>query len=289
MIFEHSQSSLHYQDELLKFMNEFIYPLEEEYREFTENNPWQIFPELDALKAKARSAGLWNLFLPKDYSDHSPGLSNLEYAPLAEIMGRVLWSSQVFNCSAPDSGNMEVLAKYGSEQQKEKWLSPLIDGTWRSAFLMTEPDVASSDARNIECTISKEDDHYLVNGHKWWSTGAMNPNTSFYILMGKTDPNAETYRQQSMIIIPANAQGVELIRPLKVFGFSESPEGHAEIELKNVKVPLENLIHSEGAGFEIAQGRLGPGRIHHCMRLIGTAQRSLELMIARANRQACIW
>lgn len=283
MTFEHSQTSLDYQDRLTQFMQEFVYPLEEDYREFTENNPWQIYPKLESLKEKAQDQGLWNLFLPSNYGSYSPGLSNLEYAPLAEIMGRVLWSSQIFNCSAPDTGNMEVLAKYGSDLQKEKWLKPLMNGTIRSAFLMTEPHVASSDARNIESSIQKMEDHYLVNGHKWWSTGAMNPNTKMYILMGKSDPSADSYRQQSMIIIPADAEGVEVVRPLKVFGYTESPEGHAEIKLNNVKVRLENLIYNEGAGFEIAQGRLGPGRIHHCMRLIGTAQRALEIMAQRAG------
>jgi len=287
MNFEYSTKSLELQNKLFAFMQKNIFPLEKEYRNFTDENPWKIFPELDSLKAMAKSEGLWNIFLPKEYSQYSPGLSNLEYAPLAELMGQVLWSSQVFNCSAPDTGNMEVLAKYGSKSQKDEWLNPLLDGSIRSAFLMTEPHVASSDARNIECSIERFDDHYLINGHKWWSTGALNPNTRLFVLMGKTDPKADSFRQQSMIIIPADADGVKIIRPLKVFGYTESPEGHAEIKLNNVKVPLSNILQEEGDGFKIAQGRLGPGRIHHCMRLIGTAQKALQLMCERVDhRQA---
>lgn len=283
MNFNFSEKSLEWQMRLSSFMEEHIYPVEKEYRNFVETHPWEIFPGLEALKSKAREAGLWNLFLPKAYGDYSPGLTNLEYAPLAELMGRILWSSQVFNCSAPDTGNMEVLAKYGSEQQKEKYLKPLLDGHIRSAFLMTEPEVASSDARNITCRIEKKNDHYLINGRKWWSTGALHPETRFFIVMGKTDPQAENYLQQSMIIVPRSAEGVEIVRPLKVFGYTESPEGHAEISLTNVKVPKENLMQEEGSGFRIAQGRLGPGRIHHCMRLIGTAQRALDMMCTRVR------
>ncbi len=286
MNFEYTQRSIELQGRVDAFMQEHIFPLEEEYNDFVANNPWQIFPKQESLKSMAKEAGLWNLFLPKDYGSDSPGLTNLEYAPLAALMGRVLWSSQIFNCSAPDTGNMEVLSKYGSEFQKEKWLKPLLDGKIRSAFLMTEPDVASSDATNIETSITKDGDEYVINGRKWWSTGAMNPNTKVYIVMGKTDPNADRHRQQSMIIVPADAEGVKVIRPLKVFGALESPEGHAEIELKNVRVPKENLLVGEGSGFAIAQGRLGPGRIHHCMRLIGCAQRALEMMCKRVNVRA---
>jgi len=285
MNFEYSEKALEWQSRLLSFMDEYIYPRERAYRRYTSENEWQEFPEMDFLKEEAKAKGLWNLFLPKEYAPYSPGLSNLEYAPLAEIMGRVLWSSQVFNCSAPDTGNMEVLARYGSEAQKEKYLTRLLDGSIRSAFLMTEPDVASSDASNIQCSIVQNGNHYLVNGHKWWSTGAMHPKVDFFIVMGKTNPDADKYHQQSMILIPANAEGVTIVRPLQVFGFYESPEGHAEIKLDNVKVPLENILLKEGAGFSIAQGRLGPGRIHHCMRLIGTAQRAMEMMCARANER----
>ncbi len=287
MDFEYSEKSLELQKRVAHFMQVHIYPLEKEYMEFVEANPWKVFPKLQALKDLAKAEGLWNLFLPKDYGDLSPGLTNLEYAPLAAIMGRVVWASQVFNCSAPDTGNMEVLAKYGTESQKKQWLEPLMAGNIRSAFLMTEPEVASSDATNIETSIVRDGDEYIINGRKWWSSGAMNPETEVYILMGKTDPEAQRHVQQSMIIIPAKTEGVNIIRALRVFGMVESPEGHAEIELKNVRVPAENLLVDEGAGFAIAQGRLGPGRIHHCMRLIGAAERSLELMCKRvATRKA---
>ncbi|MDF1696401.1 MAG: acyl-CoA dehydrogenase family protein [Saprospiraceae bacterium] len=283
MDFEYSKRSLELQERVDAFMQQYIFPLEEEYTSFVMNNPWKVFPEQDYLKRLAKEAGLWNLFLPKEYGKDSPGLTNLEYAPLAALMGRVLWSSQIFNCSAPDTGNMEVLSKYGTEAQKEEWLKPLLNGEMRSAFLMTEPDVASSDATNIETSIQRDGDEYVINGRKWWSTGAMNPNTKMYIVMGKTDANAHRHTQQSMIIVPANASGVKIVRPLRVFGALESPEGHAEIELKNVRVPVDNLLVGEGSGFAIAQGRLGPGRIHHCMRLIGCAQRALELMCARVQ------
>jgi len=281
MNFEYTERSLDLQKKVDDFMREHIFPIEEEYNAFVLNNPWKIFPKQEALKSLAKEAGLWNLFLPKDYGSDSPGLTNLEYAPLAALMGRILWSSQIFNCSAPDTGNMEVLSKYGSEAQKAKWLTPLLEGKIRSAFLMTEPDVASSDATNIETSIRKDGDEYVINGRKWWSTGAMNPNTKMYVVMGKTDANADRHVQQSMIIVPADTPGVRIVRPLTVFGNLESPEGHAEIELKDVRVPAENLLVGEGSGFAIAQGRLGPGRIHHCMRLIGCAQRALELMCKR--------
>ena len=286
MNFEFSEKSKDLQRKVDSFMQEHIFRHEIEHADFIQNNLWKHYPHLEDLKAKARSEGLWNLFLHKGYGDLSPGLSNLEYAPLAELMGRVLWSSEVFNCSAPDTGNMEVLAKYGSPQQQEKWLGSLMAGEIRSAFLMTEPDVASSDATNIQTSIVRDGDSYVVNGRKWWSSGAMNPSTRIYIVMGKTDPEAPRHQQQSMILVPADSPGVHIRRPLRVFGNLESPEGHAEIELKNVRVPAENLILGEGRGFEIAQGRLGPGRIHHCMRLIGAAQRALDLMCDRVTKRA---
>jgi acyl-CoA dehydrogenase len=285
MNFEYSDKTKGLIEKLELFMEEHIYPQEKKYADYVENNIWKVPPFIDGLKEKAKEAGLWNLFLPKDYKNYSPGLSNLEYAPLAEIMGRVLWSSEIFNCSAPDTGNMEVLAKYGNSDQQERWLKPLMNGDIRSAFLMTEPQVASSDATNIETLIQKDKDEYVINGTKWWSSGAMNPSTQFYIVMGKTDPNADRHIQQSMIIVPADTKGIEIIRPLKVFGSYDSPEGHAEIKLNNVRVPANNLIQNEGDGFRIAQGRLGPGRIHHCMRLIGGAQRALEMMCHRVTQR----
>ena len=285
MGFKFSEKSITIQKELSDFMIKNIYPEEENVLNFQKSNLWSNYPKIETLKLKAKEQGLWNLFLPKDYNEFSPGLSNLDYAPLAEIMGRVPFSSEVFNCSAPDTGNMEVLAKYGSQDQKKTWLKPLLDGEIRSAFLMTEPDVASSDATNIQTSIEKKGDHYLINGKKWWSSGAMNPKCKFFIVMGKSDKTAERHKQQSMIIVPANNPGVKILRPLSVFGYMDSPHGHAEIELKNVKVPDQNLILGQGRGFEIAQGRLGPGRIHHCMRLIGAAQRTLEMMCKRVNER----
>ncbi|MBB4078515.1 acyl-CoA dehydrogenase [Lewinella aquimaris] len=285
MHFDYSETTRDNIRHLTAFMEEHLYPLEAEYRQFTQDHPWQIFPQMEDLKAKARSAGLWNLFLPEDYGELSPGLTNLEYAPLAELMGRVLWASEVFNCNAPDTGNMEVLARYGTTGQKRDWLLPLLDGQIRSAFLMTEPAVASSDATNIETSIERDGDEYVVNGRKWWSTGAMHPECKMYIVMGKTDPEAPRHLQQSMILVPADTPGVKVERPLRAFGTLDSPHGHAEISLTDVRVPVGNLILGEGRGFEIAQGRLGPGRIHHCMRLIGTAQRSLELMGKRAGER----
>ena len=285
MNFETTERTLQLIDRLNNFMAEHIYPLEKEYEKYVFNNLWQEHPALEELKVKAKNAGLWNLFLPKEYGHISPGLTNLEYAPLAEQMGRILWSSKVFNCAAPDTGNMEVLAKFGSDSQKNQWLTPLLDGNIRSAFLMTEPQVASSDATNIETSIVKDADHYVINGHKWWSTGAMHPNCKVFIVMGKTAPNAERYIQQSMIIVPKDTPGVEIVRPLQVFGNLHSPDGHCEIKLTNVRISKENLILGEGRGFEIAQGRLGPGRIHHCMRLIGCAQRALELMCTRVTQR----
>ena len=285
MNFEYTQKSLDLQKKLDDFMQKHIFPNEKEVLEFRVNNPWKHSPKLEVLKNLAKKEGLWNLFLPKGYGELSPGLTNLEYAPLAELMGRCSFSSEIFNCSAPDTGNMEVIAKYGTNEQKEKWLRPLMNGEIRSAFLMTEPEVASSDATNIETSIVREGNEYVINGRKWWSSGGMNSSTKIYILMGKTDPTASRHVQQSMILVPAGTAGVTVIRPLRVFGYLDSPEGHAEIELKNVRVPLENMILGEGRGFEIAQGRLGPGRIHHCMRLIGAAQRSLDLMCKRVDQR----
>ena len=289
MNFEYSEKSLALQKRVNNFMVEHIYPHEKEIQAYHHNheNLWQDFPKLEEWKAAAKAEGLWNLFLPKDYGALSSGLTNLEYAPLAELMGRSKIASEVFNCSAPDTGNMEVFAKYGTPAQQEQWLKPLMNGEIRSAFLMTEPAVASSDATNIETSIVRDGDEYVINGRKWWSSGAMRPGCKVFIVMGKTDPTAQRHAQQSMIIVPRDTPGVEIVRPLQVFGSVDSPEGHAEIKLTNVRVPVENMLLGEGRGFEIAQGRLGPGRVHHCMRLIGAAQRSLELMCERvAQREA---
>jgi acyl-CoA dehydrogenase len=288
MNFEYSPASLRLQEKVAHFMDKHLYPIEMEVYQFLSapEHRWQYWPGFDELKVQARKAGLWNLFLPKSYGELSPGLTNLEYAPLAEQMGKVLFASEVFNCNAPDTGNMEVLAKYGSRLQQQRWLKPLMEGAIRSCFLMTEPEVASSDATNVQTSIVKEGDEYVINGRKWWSSGAMNPHCKVAIVMGKTDPSAERHRQQSMILVPIDAEGLQLIRPLSVFGYYDSPEGHAEIVMKNVRVPAENLILGEGRGFEIAQGRLGPGRIHHCMRLIGMAQRALEMMCQRATERS---
>lgn len=283
MNFEYSEKSLALQNKLKCFYADHIAPIEHEVEAFHSNsgNVWTRWPGTEGLKQKAKDVGLWNLFLPNSYSEFSPGLTNLEYAPLAEQMGRILWSSEIFNCSAPDTGNMEVLAKYGSKEQQDTWLKPLLNGKIRSAFLMTEPEVASSDATNIETSIVADGDAYVINGRKWWSSGAMDPNCRIAIVMGKTDFNAPRHQQQSMVLVPMESPGLEIIRPLTVFGYTDSPEGHAEIQMTNVRVPKSNLILGEGRGFEIAQGRLGPGRIHHCMRLIGMAQRSLEIMAKR--------
>tara|TARA_B100001996_G_scaffold47573_3_gene34145 strand:+ start:857 stop:2065 length:1209 start_codon:yes stop_codon:yes gene_type:complete len=285
MNFEHPQKTLDLIEKVDQFMNKYLFPNEKKVYEFHQNNPWKNYPEMEKWKKLAKAEGLWNLFLPKGYGDLSPGLTNLEYAPLAEKMGRLAFASEVFNCSAPDTGNMETLAKYGTDAQKDKWLKPLMNGEIRSAFLMTEPAVASSDATNIETSIVRDGDHYVINGIKWWSSGAMNPHCKIYILMGKTDFTVQKHQQQSMILVPANTPGVKILRPMQVFGSVDSPEGHAEIELKNVRVPVENILLGEGKGFEIAQGRLGPGRIHHCMRLVGTAQRALDLMCKRSNQR----
>jgi acyl-CoA dehydrogenase len=287
MNFEYSQKSKDLQTKLNAFIEEHIVPVEAAFHAFQQDpkNLWKRWSKTEELKQKAKEAGLWNLFLPEDYGDLSPGLTNLEYALLAEIMGRKIWISEIFNCSAPDTGNMEVLAKYGSEAQKEQWLKPLMNGEIRSAFLMTEPEVASSDATNIETSIVLDGDEYVINGRKWWSSGGMDSHCKVAIVMGKTNPNAHRHQQQSMILVPMDTPGLEVIRPLSVLGFYDSPEGHAEIQLTNVRVPKENLILGEGRGFEIAQGRLGPGRIHHCMRLVGMAQYALELMSQRTHER----
>ena len=267
------------------FMDEHIYPVEHAYKEYfqTAENPWATPPLMEELKEKAKAAGLWNLFLAKQ---HGGELTNLEYAPLAEIMGRVIWSAEVFNCNAPDTGNMETLVLYGTDEQKERWLKPLMDGTIRSGFAMTEPEVASSDASNIQCSIVRDGDEYVINGRKWFTTGGMRDNCDIYIVMGKTDPDNENrHQQQSMILVPRNTPGVKTLRSLTTFGFTEYPLGEPETIFDNVRVPVGNLLVGEGRGFEIAQGRLGPGRIHHCMRLIGAAQRALELMCVRAEQR----
>ncbi|MCW5724804.1 MAG: acyl-CoA dehydrogenase family protein [Maricaulaceae bacterium] len=282
MDFSYSPRCQDYLDRLRAFMDARVYPNEQTYAEqmagFGQNR-WQVVPVIEELKLEAKQAGLWNLFLPE--SDQGAGLSNLDYAPLAEEMGKVQWASEVFNCSAPDTGNMEVLARYGSKEHQEQWLKPLLASEIRSAFLMTEPDVASSDATNIQCSITRDGDEYVINGRKWWSSGAGDPRCKIYILMGKTDPGADKYRQQSMILVPADAKGITIKRHLPVFGYDDAPHGHMEVILDNVRVPASNILLGEGRGFEIAQGRLGPGRIHHCMRTIGAAERALELMVRR--------
>ncbi len=278
MEFRHSDRALHWQERVKRFLDDHVLPREAEYRAQVRENPRRQPPAMEEMKAKAREAGLWNMFLP---GDHGAGLTNLEYAPLAELMGRHLWSAEVFNCNAPDTGNMEVLHMYGNEAQQAKWLKPLMAGEIRSAFLMTEPEVASSDATNIQTRIERDGDHYVINGRKWWSTNMAHPNVTVTIVMGKTDPDASVHTQQSQIIVPVDTPGFRVERMLSVFGYDELPIGHAEVVLENVRVPVENLIAGEGRGFEIAQGRLGPGRIHHCMRVIGIAERSLELMVQR--------
>ena len=278
MEFRHSDRALHWQDRVKRFLDDHVLPREEEYRAQVREDPTRQPPAMEEMKAQAREAGLWNMFLP---GDHGAGLTNLEYAPLAELMGRHLWSAEVFNCNAPDTGNMEVLHMYGNAEQQAKWLKPLMAGEIRSAFLMTEPEVASSDATNIQTRIERDGDHYVINGRKWWSTNMAHPNVALTIVMGKTDPGASVHTQQSQILVPVDTPGFRVERMLSVFGYDERPIGHAEVVLENVRVPVENLIAGEGRGFEIAQGRLGPGRIHHCMRVIGVAERALELMTQR--------
>ena len=284
MDFELSARARELQARVAAFMDAHVYPNEHLYGEQAQGEARYRTPQIvQDLKKKAKAEGLWNLFLP---GDHGAGLTNLEYAPLAELMGRVDWSSEVFNCSAPDTGNMEVLTLYGSDAQKKQWLEPLLNGEIRSGFSMTEPEVASSDATNIQCTIKRDGDHYVINGRKWFTSGAMNEDCKILIVMGKTDPdNPNKHQQQSMILVPKDTPGVKIIRDMKVYGYDHAPVGHPEIVYDNVRVPVANMLLGEGRGFEIAQGRLGPGRIHHCMRLIGCAQRALELMCRRANRR----
>tara|TARA_B100000524_G_scaffold132490_1_gene65881 strand:- start:2686 stop:3888 length:1203 start_codon:yes stop_codon:yes gene_type:complete len=282
MDFENSQKVKDLQEKVTNFMNENVYVNEDVYKKQVEEGGRWCIPEImETLKVKAKSEGLWNLFLPD--SNLGAGLTNTEYAPLCEIMGRSPIGAEVFNCSAPDTGNMEVLVRYGTEEQKKEWLTPLLSGEIRSSFAMTEPDVASSDASNIQASIERNGDYYVINARKWWTSGAMDPRCKIMIFMGKTDPNADKYKQQSMILVPFDTPGVKVLRHLPVFGYDHAPHGHAEVEFKDVKVPASNIILGEGRGFEIAQGRLGPGRIHHCMRLIGQAERALELMILRAK------
>ncbi len=292
MDFDYSPKTKELQAKVKQFMDDHVYPAEKAYKDELEANTkagkrWTPLKTIENLKPKAKAAGLWNLFLPVDSASASgyagAGLTNQEYAPLAEIMGAVTWAPEVFNCSAPDTGNMETIARYGSEENKKRWLKPLLDGEIRSAFAMTEPDVASSDATNIETRIERQGDEYVINGRKWWISGAGDPRCQIFITMGKTDPEAPRHSQQSMILIPADTKGINIIRPLNVMGYDDAPHGHMEMTFTDVRVPAGNILLGEGRGFEIAQGRLGPGRIHHCMRLIGVAERALELMCKRAS------
>ncbi len=282
MNFDYSPKVRALQSRLQEFMDEHVYPNEKRFdAEVAEGDRWQPTRVVEELKVKARAADLWNLFLPE--SGHGAGLTNTEYAPLCEIMGRVRWASEVFNCSAPDTGNMEVLERYGTTEQKRQWLEPLLDGKIRSAFTMTEPAVASSDATNIQSSIVRDGGDYVINGRKWWSSGAGDPRCKIFIFMGKTDPTAAKHAQQSMVLVPRDTPGVNILRHLPVFGYDDAPHGHMEIEFSNVRVPISNILLGEGRGFEIAQGRLGPGRIHHCMRAIGLAERALERMCKRVK------
>ena len=290
-MYEFSKASLAFQDGLRAFMDAHIYPNEETYRQQLEvaDNRFGYLPIMDELKNKARAAGLWNMFVPPSLSQHvdHDGLSNLDYAPLAELMGRVIWCPEVFNCNAPDTGNMEVFMKYGTPEQQSKWLTPLLNGDIRSAYAMTEPQVASSDATNIELSIIRDGDEYVLNGRKWFISGAMYERCGIFIVMGKSDAdNPNRHQQQSQILVPPGTPGLEIIRPLTTLGYDDAPMGHAELRFNDVRVPAENILLGEGRGFEIAQGRLGPGRIHHCMRLIGAAQRSLELACDRVTRRS---
>ena len=286
MNFDYAPKVRELEARLTAFMDAHVYPNEERYREEVaanraRGNPWVPTTLVEELKVKARSDGLWNLFLPE--STRGAGLTNLEYAPLAEIMGRVTWAPEAFNCNAPVTGNMETLERYGTDEQKRQWLEPMLDGKIRSAFLMTEPGVASSDATNIEASIVRSGNEYVINGRKWWSSGAGDPRCALYIVMGKTDPGAPAHRQQSMLLVPSATKGMRVVRPLAVLGFDDAPHGHMEIDLADVRVPVSSVLKGEGCGFEIAQGRLGPGRIHHCMRLIGLAERALGMMLRRLS------
>ncbi len=298
MDFDYSPKTKALQAQLLQFFDDYIYPNEQAYHDELEANTaagkrWSALKTIEKLKPIAQKQGLWNLWLPRDTAEIAgfagdplfggAGLTNQEYAPLAEIMGRVLWASEVFNCSAPDTGNMETLARYGSDDIRHRWLKPLLRGEIRSAFAMTEPEVASSDATNIATRIERDGNEYVINGRKWWISGAGDPRCAVYITMGKTDPDAPRHSQQSMIVVPADAPGIKVLRPLTVFGYDDAPHGHCEMTFTNVRVPADNILLGEGRGFEIAQGRLGPGRIHHCMRLVGLAERALELMCRRAS------
>ena len=292
MDFDYSPKTKELQGKVQRFMEAHVYPAESIFRDELEANTkagkrWSALQTIEQLKPKAKAAGLWNLFLPVDSTSASgyegAGLTNQEYAPLAEIMGRVPWASEVFNCSAPDTGNMETIARYGSPENKARWLKPLLEGEIRSAFAMTEPDVASSDATNIATRIERQGDDYVINGRKWWISGAADPRCAVFITMGKTDPLAPRHSQQSMVLVPADTKGIRIVRPLNVLGYDDAPHGHVEMVFDNVRVPVSNILLGEGRGFEIAQGRLGPGRIHHCMRLVGVAERALELMCKRAS------